>query len=119
MPLMYAHDSFCIAKTKHSHVISADGGIQKCLSMVGRIDGRVSNLDEKKDSFQVLNLDKLFSQCNRDRCSLFPMCFGGCRFEAFIATKDFSGVSCKKELTEQINLKLMRLQLAENRGDLE
>jgi len=27
MPLMYAHDSFCIAKTKHSHVISADGGI--------------------------------------------------------------------------------------------
>ena len=80
MPLMYAHDNFCIAKTKHSHVISADVEIQKCLSMVGRIDGRVSNLDEKKDNFQVLNLDKLFSQCNRDRCSLFPMCFGDCRF---------------------------------------
>ncbi|MGB4594471.1 MAG: radical SAM protein [Anaerolineaceae bacterium] len=110
MPLYYAYDSLCIAKTKHSHVISPDGSIQKCLSMVGRKVGTVSYVGDKIDSFQFVEIEKLLEPCKERMCPYIPLCFGGCRFDAFLSTGDFHGFACRKDLTESINKRLLLIQ---------
>lgn len=106
----FMYGSLCASKLKHSYIISSDGYLYKCLSMVGRSNGIINNWRENENcliDYTLLKYD-LYDKCFNEKCPLIPYCHADYRFDSFIKYDDIYKVFCRKEELLQLNKKMMR-----------
>lgn len=106
----FVYGSLCTSKLKHSYIISPDGFLYKCLSMVGRDKGIVDNWRKNKNCFNNYSMlkYKLYDKSFKENCPLIPYCHTDCRFDSLIKYNDINKVFCRKNELLELNKRLMR-----------
>lgn len=110
VPDFYSFDGLCIAKSKNSFVVNADGNIFRCVSMVGHNELSFGNLNDP-ENITVLNRQfesDLYKHCIDKRCTFMPLCQTGCRFDAIVEHGNTNSVACKYDLYCKVNDYLLR-----------
>ena len=93
-------------------VIDPKGQIYTCPAFVGRDGFSVGSIEGQELSarHQEMVYQPLGTNCLK--CAYFPMCSGGCPYDAYIKTGDCCHTMCNVETLEQWTKSLIRLQYA-------
>lgn len=79
---------FCGALAKNSFAIDPDGSVHKCWNFIGHFDKKIGTLTNKGISFEknVNVWNNYDPHKNRSciKCSVFPLCNGGCPYNVLI-----------------------------------
>jgi len=90
--------SSCMIDLNNSFTIHYDGGLYKCVSLIGHPGfeaGTVWNGFKDYDAMYQVHNRAGEEDCKA--CVYLPLCFGGCRFMEYQRTGDMSRVDCQKE----------------------
>jgi uncharacterized protein len=95
-----AHTTPCMYTSQWGVIVGPDGGISKCISMVGRSDHEVGNvLDgdwEPVPYDAAMDVRKKTSDCVAEQCSYLPVCAGGCAYEVAVRGGQIGDRFCTK-----------------------
>jgi len=96
-----AHTTPCMFTSEHGVIIGPDGGIYKCVSLVGRSETRVGSVfDEDYDTREYtsqMDVLKRLDACFDERCPYVPVCAGGCAYHALLETGTYQRRFCTRE----------------------
>jgi len=103
--LFRLHRGACISKGISDFVIDLYGDVYKCIGGAGREEFKIGNL---KKNFNIIDLkSSQFIEkdiCINDEdcvnCKYYPMCLGGCRFDAQTKLGDLNQKICMKDQLE-------------------
>lgn len=107
----------CMADLRSRFVFDTGGEIIPCPSLqggemaYGHVETGVNFISEVKTLGRNLP-----EKCTAD-CELLPVCNGGCRLNALVATGDFSGVDCRYDSWRDSLESYIRTQAAEALGN--
>ena len=110
---IFSFDGMCTAKLKHGFLLEPNGNITKCVSGVGREEFKIGNYVTKVFNKEDYLFPKLYDDCLEKECPFLPICHTGCRFDAYINNKSKEKIICKKELLEEINDKIIKINYLE------
>ncbi len=86
----------CQVEFNDSYVVNYDGGIYKCPALVGRKGFEIGNLrdgvNDRRDAYRV----GLWKNDECLDCAYLPLCFGGCRYMAFVRDGRVDKADCKR-----------------------
>ncbi len=86
----------CQIEFKDSYVVNYDGGLYKCPALVGRKGFEIGNLrdgaNDHRDAYRV----GLWKNDECLDCEYLPLCFGGCRYMAYVREGTVDKVDCKR-----------------------
>ncbi|SPD72177.1 conserved hypothetical protein [uncultured Desulfobacterium sp.] len=94
--------STCVVESSDSYVINFDGTIYKCPGFVGKagfdIGGIKNGLKKQPSPYKpgMWKNDECIS------CSYLPLCFGGCRYMAFVRDGEINALDCQKSFLDAI-----------------
>ena len=97
-------------------VIDPVGQIYTCPAFVGRDEFAVGSLEGQELSGIHKEIVSKPIEQNCLKCAYFPMCSGGCPYDAYIKTGDCCHTVCNRETLEQWIESLIRLQYAKSNG---
>lgn len=103
MPQIFVFDGMCTSKMKKSLILSSNGDIYKCLSMVGRDEMKMGNIFRTSIQIEDYFFTELYDICFEESCPWIPICHTGCRFDALLDNSNIVSLSCKRSVLEQIN----------------
>ncbi len=105
----------CMSKLRNSFAFSPDGAIYKCLSMVGREDGKVSSWRTQCDLEAIPSLMDydLLHECFEEKCPLIPMCNADCRFDSLVCNGDLKIRNCRRDILMKINRAILYTKYAQ------
>lgn len=98
----------CEALREWSFTIDPLGQLYKCPAMVGRTEGIVGDITSETLNYtntMFMTADH-WKKCGR--CSLRPICNGGCGYSAFIKHGDYQGIACERRYIEKVGLELIK-----------
>lgn len=108
IPTFFESGSICISKRKNSIIFSANKKLYKCLSMVGKKDGIVGDINSKVNCIKdYLNIE-LYYECFQKKCEFIPICHTGCRFNSYINKKDINKSNCNYDLLKAVNKEILK-----------
>ncbi len=116
IPVDYIAGPLCVATAKHSAVFTPDGGIQKCFATVGRKEFDFASVETKPVKYtKDIRFEqwKRIDQCIEEKCSLLPICGGGCPNDAMIAAGGTHGSInrfCQKSFLLEMNQGLLQIK---------
>lgn len=86
----------CQIEITDTYVVNFDGAIYKCPTFIGRKDYEIGNLREGiRDYREAYKLD-IWKNEKCLGCEYLPLCFGGCRYMAYIRDGNIDSIDCKK-----------------------
>ena len=87
----------CMIETTDSYVVNYDGVIYKCPGFIGKKEFAAGDLEiGVSDYSEILRLG-IYKNPDCAECVYLPLCFGGCRFMAYIRDGNIDKLDCKKE----------------------
>lgn len=100
----------CSATKIHSVIIEPNGDLLKCPRAVGYKEFVFGDIFSTTEAYDP-NFNKFdyLKKCLSKNCPLLPLCNGGCRFQAYISSKNSAKPYCKKKFIEKINKGLVQL----------
>jgi uncharacterized protein len=86
----------CQVEITDSYVVNFDGVIYKCPAFIGKKGFEIGNL--RNGVMNYSDSHKLGIWKNKDcvECEYLPLCFGGCRYMAYIRDGNIDNTDCKK-----------------------
>lgn len=91
--------SLCMVDVDNSFVVHVDGGLYKCVTMVGNEEMRCGDIvSGMTDYRQQYHLDHWQREERCRQCVYLPLCFGGCRFMAAQRDGRPGGLECMRDL---------------------
>ena len=117
IPVEYTVGPWCVATEKHSVVLQPDGGLQKCISTVGRHQYDFSDVSITPKGYAKDTRFERFKRidaCKKEKCPYLPICGGGCPWDSLVAygKRGFGMRFCQKTLLDIINRGLLRLDFS-------
>jgi len=91
-------------------VIDPEGKIYTCPAFVGREEFAIGSLEGQELSNKHQEMVHQPPLANCLSCAYFPMCSGGCPYDAYVKTGDYYAPVCHKETLEQWVKSLIQLQ---------
>lgn len=86
----------CQVEITDTYVVNFDGAVCKCPTFIGRKDYEIGNLrDGIRDYREAYKLD-IWKNERCLECEYLPLCFGGCRYMAYIRDGNIDSIDCKK-----------------------
>ncbi len=86
----------CHAEIDDAFVVNVDGEIYKCPTFIGRKGYGIGNVKEGiRDGRDAYRLDN-WKNGKCLGCEYLPICFGGCRYMAFLRDGNIETIDCKK-----------------------
>ncbi len=86
----------CMVENTNTYVVNFDGVIYKCPAFVGKEGFAAGDLETGlKDYADAYKLD-LWKNEDCIECEYLPLCFGGCRYMAFIKDGSIGTLDCQK-----------------------
>jgi uncharacterized protein len=90
--------SSCMVDLDDSFTIHYDGGLYKCVSLVGHPEFEAGTVwDGFKDYKEMYNVHNRVGEEDCKECEYLPLCFGGCRYMEYQRTGNMRRVDCQKE----------------------
>ena len=102
-------ESRCSANYLDTMIIDVDGGLTACPALIDHPDLDYGHVREGVDFRRQARLvaRALPDECNKS-CPVAPICDGGCRWQVFAKTGRYDGVTCLKNIFEQLILAQIR-----------
>lgn len=86
----------CHVEITDAYVVNFDGGIYKCPTFIGRKAFEIGSLrDGISDYRDCYKLD-IWKNGKCLECEYLPLCFGGCRYMAYMRDGNIGNIDCKK-----------------------
>lgn len=86
----------CQVEVRDYYVVNYDGTLYKCPALIGKKEFEIGSLEkgvkDYSDSHKLGNWKN--SECLE--CAYLPLCFGGCRYMAFVRDGNIDKPDCKK-----------------------
>ena len=87
----------CMIETTDSYVVNYDGVIYKCPGFIGKKEFAAGDLESGvSDYSEALKLG-IYKNQDCAECVYLPLCFGGCRYMAYVRDGNIDKLDCKKE----------------------
>ncbi len=102
----------CMAIAEGGMIIAPNGNIFKCLDMIGidsLVVGDITESQERQLYSDFMRAPQL-NQCLKTDCPFVPVCGGGCIMESYLKTKDFTRLTCHRDILERIYAVLLPLK---------
>ncbi|MCK4732444.1 MAG: radical SAM protein [Methanophagales archaeon] len=100
----------CHFSSDNSFAIDPRGYLYKCLPLPETKVGHVTSpiLNQRHIESIESNPWKYSDECLQ--CVYLPLCFGGCRYKAFVNSGDYGAIFCEKAIFEKMGNKLIQLR---------
>lgn len=110
IPDVFTFAGNCIAKSKHSFVLNADGNIYSCMSLIGREMYSLGGIDSFSDttSFNRAFDVESYRHCIERHCEFLPYCHTGCIFSGLVENGSISNHACYYDSYKKINAFLLK-----------
>ena len=87
----------CMIEVTDSYVVNYDGVIYKCPAFIGKKGFSAGDLETGvSDYSEALKLG-MYKNQDCAECVYLPLCFGGCRYMAYVRDGNIDKLDCKKE----------------------
>jgi uncharacterized protein len=86
----------CQVEITDSYVVNYDGGIYKCPALVGRKGFEIGHLGDGVDDYGDAYKLGLWKNDECMDCEYLPLCFGGCRYMAYVRDGHINNTDCKR-----------------------
>jgi uncharacterized protein len=87
----------CMIETTDAYVVNYDGVIYKCPAFIGNKDFAAGDVERGvSDYSEALKLG-IYKNPECAACVYLPLCFGGCRYMAYVRDGNIDELDCKKE----------------------
>ncbi len=86
----------CQVEIADSFVINMDGGIYKCPALIGQKGFEIGSLWGSVTDYSESHKLGIWKNPECRECVYLPLCFGGCRYMAFVRDGNIDKVDCKK-----------------------
>jgi uncharacterized protein len=86
----------CQVEITDSYVVNYDGGIYKCPALVGRKGFRIGELSGAVADYSASHRLDIWKNDECMECAYLPLCFGGCRYMAYVRDGNIDRPDCKK-----------------------
>src|SRR3972149_158401 len=87
----------CMIETTDSYVVNYDGGLYKCPGFIGRQGFAVGDLEGGVGDYSKTLKLGIYKNPDCAACVYLPLCFGGCRYMAYLRDGNIDKLDCKKE----------------------
>ncbi len=86
----------CMIETRDSYVVNYDGVIYKCPAFIGKKEFAVGSLETGVGDYAAALKLGIYKNPECAACEYLPLCFGGCRYMAYVREGNFDKVDCKR-----------------------
>jgi uncharacterized protein len=86
----------CQVEIADSYVVNYDGVIYKCPALVGRKGFDIGDLSNGVEDYSVSHRLDIWKNDECLECEYLPLCFGGCRYMAYVRDGNIDHPDCKK-----------------------
>jgi uncharacterized protein len=86
----------CQVEITDSYVVNFDGEVYKCPTFIGRKGFGIGNLRDGISDYRTTYKLDIWKNDECLDCAYLPLCFGGCRYMAYIRDGDIDKIDCKK-----------------------
>lgn len=87
----------CMIETTNAYVVNYDGVLYKCPGFIGKKEFAAGDLETGViDYSEALRLG-IYKNRDCAECVYLPLCFGGCRYMAYVRDGNIDKLDCKKE----------------------
>ena len=86
----------CMVEIRDSYVVDFDGCIYKCPGFIGKKGYEVGDLIKGVTSYESTYKVGIYKNERCAECEYLPLCFGGCRYMAFLRDGNLDNLDCKK-----------------------
>ena len=86
----------CQVEISDFYVVNYDGGIYKCPALVGRKGFDVGNLSSGVKDYSESHRLGIWKNDECLECEYLPLCFGGCRYMAYVRDGSIDHPDCKR-----------------------
>jgi len=87
----------CIIEISDSYIVNYDGLIYKCPAFIGREEFAIGSLKNRLNDPAPVYQIGFWKNTRCLNCEYLPLCFGGCRYIAFVRNGKVDQVDCRKE----------------------
>jgi uncharacterized protein len=102
----------CMVETRDSYVVNFDGVIYKCPAFIGKEGFAVGDLESGVGDYASSYKLGIWKNQGCAECEYLPLCFGGCRYMAFVRDRDISKLDCKKAYLDNALERLVKQDIA-------
>ena len=87
----------CMIETTDSYVVNYDGVIYKCPGFIGKKEFEAGGLESGVGDYSEAYRLGIYKNQDCAECVYLPLCFGGCRYMAYVRDGNIDKLDCKKE----------------------
>ena len=88
----------CQVEITDSYVVNYDGAIYKCPVLIGRKDFQIGNLRDGVADYTESHRLGIWKNRECIECEYLPLCFGGCRYMAYMRDGNINKPDCRRPL---------------------
>ena len=86
----------CMVEIKNAYVVNYDGALYKCPAVIGKPGFEIGNLKDGLTDYGCSYKLGIYRNEECSRCEYLPLCFGGCRYMAYIRDGNINNIDCKR-----------------------
>ena len=87
----------CMIEVTDSYVVNYDGVIYKCPAFIGKKGFAAGDLETGVSNYSEAFKLGMYKNQDCAECVYLPLCFGGCRYMAYVRDGNIDKLDCKKE----------------------
>lgn len=101
----------CMTSIGDAFVVGPEGELYKCMEVVGRKQFSVGSIFDRLVTERQLAYENIsyIEPCLEEKCTLLPICAGGCRAEAFGKLGNIDIRHCRYDFLKEINEQLIQI----------
>ncbi|MBN1931759.1 MAG: geopeptide radical SAM maturase [Desulfobacterales bacterium] len=92
----------CMIENTNAYVVNFDGVFYKCPAFIGKPDFAVGDLQTGITDYTKPYKSGIWKNEKCTECEYLPLCFGGCRYMAFVQNGNISTIDCKKSYLDNV-----------------
>ncbi len=101
---------FCMVNNKRAFIIGTDGGIYKCPGFIGMEQFKIGNVFSGIKKTDVYGTG-IWKNEKCSSCIYLPLCYGGCRYVAYLRYGTAKALDCQKPFFEKNLLRFIEQEI--------
>jgi len=86
----------CMIETTAAYVVNYDGTLYKCPAFIGKKEFAVGSLETGVGDYAAAHKLGIYKNPECAACEYLPLCFGGCRYMAYVREGNLDKLDCKR-----------------------
>lgn len=86
----------CMVELKNTYVVNHDGALYKCPALIGKKGFEVGDVRTGVKDYSISHRVGIWKNDECIDCAYLPLCFGGCRYMAYVRDGNLDRPDCRK-----------------------